>query len=47
MTIDEINNLKYKVCCPMCDEPKCVRGSAKCDAEIWAKEKLKEQKKNE
>ena len=28
---------KYWVCCPMCDLDKCVKGSDKCEAEIWAK----------
>jgi hypothetical protein len=40
MTAAEINNLKCKICCPLCDNKKCVRGSAKCEAEIWA-EKIK------
>ncbi len=39
MTLEEINNLKYKVCCPLCDNVKCVRGTDKCEAEIWAKQK--------
>lgn len=33
----EINRMKYMVCCPMCDNDKCCRGTDKCDAEIWAK----------
>lgn len=43
MTIEEINKLKYEICCPLCDEPKCVKGSSKCEAEIWKKRKVKEQ----
>lgn len=39
MTLEEINNLKYKVCCPLCDNDKCVKGTDKCEAEIWAKQK--------
>ena len=39
MTREEIENMKYKVCCPMCDKEKCVRGTDKCEAEIWAKYK--------
>ena len=39
MTAEEINNLKYKVCCPLCDHDKCVRGTDKCEAEMWAKQK--------
>lgn len=45
MTPEEINNMKYKVCCPLCDNIKCVRGTDKCEAEIWAKQK--EVKKND
>lgn len=39
MTQEEINGMKYKVCCPLCDNEKCVRGTDKCGAEIWAKRK--------
>lgn len=42
MTKEEIDCMKYKVCCPMCDNEKCVKGTDKCEAEIWAKEKEKE-----
>lgn len=31
--------MKYIVCCPLCDNDKCVRGTDKCEAEIWAKHK--------
>jgi hypothetical protein len=43
MTEQEINAKKYKVCCPMCDNPKCVKGTAQCEAEIWAERKRMEQ----
>ena len=46
MTLDEINNLKYKVCCPLCDNDKCVRGTDKCEAEIWAEQKEQEESDN-
>jgi len=39
MTEQEIDTMKYEVCCPMCDNKKCVRGTDKCEAEIWAKKK--------
>jgi hypothetical protein len=39
MTREEINRIKYMVCCPMCDNEKCVRKTDKCEAEIWAKNK--------
>lgn len=32
----------WLVCCPMCDNDKCMRGSEKCEAVQWAKQKLKE-----
>ncbi len=35
----EIDNLKYIVCCPLCDNEKCVKGTDKCEAEIWKKKK--------
>ncbi len=41
MTKEEINSMKFKVCCPMCDNVKCVRGTSVCEAEIWKKEKIK------
>lgn len=44
MTKEEINRIKYIVCCPMCDNEKCVRDTSKCEAEIWARER---RKKNE
>lgn len=39
MTREEIDNMKYKVCCPMCDNEKCVRKTDNCEAERWAKSK--------
>lgn len=39
MKTEEINRMKYIVCCPMCDKEKCVRNTDKCEAEIWAKDK--------
>ena len=39
MTLEEINRIKYMVCCPMCDSKKCVRGTDFCEAEKWAKSK--------
>ena len=41
MTNEEIHNMKYKVCCPICDNVKCARGTDKCEAEIWAKKSQK------
>lgn len=42
MTPEEINNMKYKVCCPLCDNDKCVRGTEKCEAELWKKRRMKQ-----
>lgn len=42
MTNEEIHKTKYWVCCPLCDNEKCVKGTDKCEAEIWAKEKEEE-----
>ncbi len=41
-TGDELSNMKYYVCCPMCDKEKCVRGTEECDAEKWLKEREEE-----
>lgn len=38
----EIDRIKYMVCCPMCDNKKCVRGTSMCEAEQWAKNKKRE-----
>lgn len=42
MTNEELDNMKYKICCPMCDNDKCVKGTEKCEAEIWKKKKMME-----
>lgn len=42
MSKDEINQMKYIVCCPMCDNDKCCRGTDLCEAEIWEKKKIQE-----
>ena len=43
MTEQEINNTKYWICCPMCDNDKCVRGTEECEAEQWAQRKREDQ----
>ena len=47
MKAEEINRIKYMVCCPMCDKEKCVRNTAKCEAEIWAKNKAESEGRHE
>lgn len=41
MIREEIDRIKYMVCCPMCDNEKCVRRTDKCEAEQWAKNRMK------
>ena len=41
MTNEEIEKYKYIICCPMCDNEKCVKGTEKCEAKIWAEKKKK------
>lgn len=35
-TISEMHDdkVKYWVCCPLCDNPKCVHGTEDCEAEM-------------
>ena len=42
MTDEEINRRKYMICCPMCDNFPCVKGTEKCEAEIWVKRQVAE-----
>lgn len=44
---EEINNLKYKICCPLCDNDKCVRGTDSCEAEMWARDKMESEEVEE
>lgn len=46
MTEEEINRIKYIVCCPICDNETCVRTTDKCEAEIWAKNKVENEVKD-
>lgn len=43
MAVEEINTKKYIVCCPMCDNPICAKGTMECEVEKWKAEQLKEQ----
>ena len=45
--MEEINTMKYKVCCPMCENKKCVKGTDSCEAEQWAKSKAESKVRNE
>ena len=42
MTNEEIDKIKYFICCPWCDNKKCFKGTPKCEAEAWAKAKKEE-----
>ncbi len=42
MNEEEVNRTKYMVCCPLCDNDKCCKGTDKCEAEIWAKGRRQE-----
>lgn len=42
MTNEELDTMKYKVCCPMCDNYKCARGTDKCEAELWKKWRMRQ-----
>jgi hypothetical protein len=37
MTEQELQNMSYWICCPMCDNKKCVRGAEECEAAQWVK----------
>jgi hypothetical protein len=40
-----LDSIKYKVCCPMCDKDRCVKGTPECEAEQW-KRKIKNEHGN-
>ena len=42
MTDKELDAMKYKICCPMCDNKECIKGADRCEAEMWKKSKLQE-----
>lgn len=41
MTNEELKKMKYRVCCPLCDNDKCVKGTDKCEAEKWEKARIR------
>lgn len=41
-SINEIDTVKYQICCPMCDNTKCVKNTDNCEAEQWKTKKLNE-----
>lgn len=47
MTKEEINSMKYIVCCPLCCYDNCVKNTDECEAEKWAKEKESEGERND
>lgn len=44
MTNEELKKMKYRVCCPLCDNDKCVKGTDKCEAEKWEKARIRNDK---
>lgn len=44
--LSDIDRMKYYVCCPMCDLPKCVKGAVQCEAEQLAQARRKEGEAN-
>ena len=42
---EELNNIKYFVCCPLCDNKKCIKGTEDCEAEQWLKHKMESEDK--
>lgn len=40
-----LDSIKYKVCCPVCDNKECVKGTLGCEAEQW-KRKIKNEHGN-
>lgn len=39
---EELNNIKYWVCCALCDNERCVKDTDNCEAEQWLKRKVAE-----
>jgi uncharacterized Fe-S cluster-containing protein len=35
MTREEINRIKYMVCCPLCDKERCERYADDCDVKRY------------
>ena len=42
MTEKELRKMAYMICCPMCDNPKCVQGTEDCEAMQWIRKKKME-----
>ena len=42
VNMQDIANLKYIICCPLCDNLKCVKGTEDCEAEQWQRKKESE-----
>ncbi len=40
----DLDKQKYIICCPLCDNEKCVRESEKCEAEQWKKRMMEASK---
>jgi hypothetical protein len=45
MTESDLRTKMYWICCPLCDNDKCCKGTPKCEAEQWLEKKLKQEVK--
>ena len=37
-----LNRIKYTVCCPLCDNKTCQKGTVNCEAELWVARTIRE-----
>jgi len=37
-----LNEIKYTVCCPLCDNKTCQKGTVNCEAELWVARTIRE-----
>lgn len=42
MSEEDLRKEMYWICCPMCDNDKCMKGTSGCEAEQWLQRKVKE-----
>lgn len=41
-TRKRLNEIKYIICCPLCDNKTCQKGTANCEAELWVARTMRE-----
>ncbi len=37
-----LNEIKYIICCPLCDNKTCQKGTVNCEAELWVARTMRE-----